>query len=376
MGYDQPRRTDTADDSSFLSSTLAGQLSRRSLLRRALALGAATPVIAGLLAACGSSSSSSSSSSSASSAATATSSSSTPSGSTATAAATTPAATAAASPSSVASPSASPTGSPQASVGSVTTGGPVTITKYKVEAVGKTGGKMIYGSPSDAKTLLSIITTDGPSFTVIDMIFEALTQGDPDNGQPMSWLAKSWEISADGLTYTFTLQDGVNWQDGQPLTANDVKFTYDLILNPDTKSSFTSDLQSKLKSMNVIDDTHIAFNLKAPNAAFLALSTTTGYEIIPQHILKDVPAAKLASDTFTTGAKGRTIGTGPFLFQEWVKDDHVLVVKNPNYWGGAPALDQWFYKVVPSSSVLTQQLRTGDVDFGAIQPADYASMTK
>jgi len=252
----------------------------------------------------------------------------------------------------------------------------VTITKYKVEAVGKTGGKMIYGSPSDAKTLLSIITTDGPSFTVIDMIFEALTQGDPDNGQPMSWLAKSWEISADGLTYTFTLQDGVNWQDGQPLTANDVKFTYDLILNPDTKSSFTSDLQSKLKSMNVIDDTHIAFNLKAPNAAFLALSTTTGYEIIPQHILKDVPAAKLASDTFTTGAKGRTIGTGPFLFQEWVKDDHVLVVKNPNYWGGAPALDQWFYKVVPSSSVLTQQLRTGDVDFGAIQPADYASMTK
>src|SRR5579875_3772684 len=111
-----------------------------------------------------------------------------------------------------------------------------------------------------------------------------------------------------------------------------------------------------------------------PVAPFLATNMETG--VVPQHILKDVEPSAIVQDSFSTGKKGRTIGSGPWIFEEWVKDDHITLNKNPNYFGGAPNLDQWIYKVVTNASVEVQQLKTGEIDYGSIQPSDYNDMQK
>src|SRR5579875_506694 len=332
---------------------LAQPLTRRRLLRRVAAFGAAAPVVAGLLAACGSSSSNAPASSSAATSTSA------GSQSTPAAAATTTAASTAQSAASSGSPAATP----------AQQGGE---THYTLEAPKHTGGTIIWGATSDAKVANPILSTDTSSGAIIDMMFEGIMQTDPSTALPVGDLAKSWEISSDGITYSFVLQDGVKWHDGQPFTANDVKFTYDLMLNPATKSVRYSTLEERIKSIDVTDDTHFTVTLLKPNSAFLG--TNMGYGIIPLHVLQNVKPADLASDPFTTGQKGRTIGTGPFMFEEWIKDDHVTEVKNPNYWRGAPDIDKWIYKVVPNQSVLTEQIKTGEVDYGGIQPSDVSSM--
>ncbi|MBX6343310.1 MAG: ABC transporter substrate-binding protein, partial [Thermomicrobiaceae bacterium] len=151
------------------------------------------------------------------------------------------------------------------------------------------------------------------------------------------------------------------------LTANDVKFTYDLFMNKATKSPRTSEMTERIKTVEVVDDHTVKFTLNAPAAPFLVDQMV--YGIVPQHVLKDVDPAKLAQDPFSTGQKGRTIGTGPFMFEEWVKDDHLTLAKNPKYWQGEPNLDRYVYKVVPDANVVAQQLKTGEIDYGAIEPS-------
>ena len=195
----------------------------------------------------------------------------------------------------------------------------------------------------------------------------------PQDASPQGDLAAKFDISSDGITYTFNLHDGINWQDGQPFSSADVKFTYDLHMNPDSGSPRTSELTERIDTFEAPDDKTIVVKLKSPNAAFLVSNMT--YDLVPQHILKDVDPKALAQDSFSTGQKGRTIGTGPFMFDEWVKDDHITLVKNPNYWEGEPNLDKYIYKVVPDQNVVAQQLKTGELDYGQIQEASVKEMS-
>lgn len=347
------------------SRAVPAHFSRRVLLRRGLLLGTGLPVVGGLLAACGSSSSSSGSSQSTASSSTA----STGAAATSTTTATSTSATsqaAAASPSASGSAQTSQSASPAASASSTS--------KYVIEPPKHTGGKLIWGAVSDAKTVNPVVVTDTSSGTIMAMIFNGVMQTDVNTTEPIGDLATKWEISTDGVTYSFTLRDGVKFHDGVPLTANDVKFTYELMLNPKTQSPRTAQLTDRIKSIDVVDDTHITYTLKKPVAPFLATNMETG--VVPQHILKDVQPSAIVQDSFSTGKKGRTIGSGPWIFEEWVKDDHITLNKNPNYFGGAPHLDQWIYKVVSNASVEVQQLKTGEIDYGGIQPSDYNDMQK
>lgn len=338
------------------------KLSRRCLLRWASAFGAA-PIVAGLLAACGGGGSSSTASSSTTTSTGAT------AASSASAATSPSAATVETSPSSSPMPSETPAGSPVAAASSA----PEPI-PYTIEKVGHQGGQVIYGDTLNIRTFNPLIVNDAGSGSAINMLFDSLTQLHPKDGSPLPQLATTWEISTDGITYIFTILDSVMWHDGQPFSAADAKFTYDLFLNPDTNSPRTSTLADAIQSVSAPDDSHVVFTLKGPNASFLTNDLSNG--IIPQHILKDVPPKQIAQHDFSSGTKGVTIGTGPFMFETFVESDHCTLVKNPNYWQGPPALDTWIHKYTSSSTVLTQQLKTGEVDYGGVQPADYADMQK
>ena len=228
------------------------------------------------------------------------------------------------------------------------------------------GGTVIESSFSDAEILNPLLSTDTASDDVEDMIFNGLVEIDVYDLSPVPDLAERWEVSDDNLTLTFYLRNDVTWHDGEPFTARDVKFTYDTILNTAVNSPRRADLVDVLTEdqIEVLDDYTIRFTLSQVDASFLV--TKCGYGIVPEHILGGLSAEEFNTSEFNTRSP---IGTGPFMFREWVKDDHIALVKNPDYFGGAPNIDFWYYKIVENQTVEYAQLQTGEVDFAAVTAA-------
>jgi peptide/nickel transport system substrate-binding protein len=228
------------------------------------------------------------------------------------------------------------------------------------------GGTVIESSFSDAEILNPLLSTDTASEDVEDMLFDGLVDIDVGNLSPVPDLAENWDISDDNLTFTFYLRNDVTWHDGEPFTARDVKFTYDTILDPDVNSPRRADVADVLtpEQIEVLDDYTIRFTLSQVDASFLV--TKCSYGIVPEHILGGLTPDEFNTAEFNTQSP---VGTGAFMFREWVKDDHIALVKNPDYFKGAPNIDFWYYKIVENQTVEYAQLQTGEVDLAAVTAA-------
>ena len=240
------------------------------------------------------------------------------------------------------------------------------------EPAAHAGGTLVQAAAADATTVNPILEADTVSADITALIFDALVEVDPASTEPRGDMAKSWEISTDAVTYTFTLQDGITWHDGSPFSSQDVKFTYDLHMNASSNSPHTAELTERVKSVDAPDNKTVVFTLAAPASPFLVNNMI--YEIVPQHILQSVDPKALAQHPFSTGKAGTTIGTGPFMFKEWVKDDHITLTKYSGYWRGEPHLDSFSLKVVPDVTTLVQQMQTGEVDYSGRDGVDEASV--
>jgi peptide/nickel transport system substrate-binding protein len=236
------------------------------------------------------------------------------------------------------------------------------------------GKDFVIGYIGDATSLNPVIATDGQSYIAEWPIFDSLVELDEKLGvKPL--LAESWEVSRDGLTYTFKLKKGVKWHDGKPFTAKDVAFTFYSVLDPKVTTPHRGyfdalvgfpELTNKdnpkkpeelaQKPIEVIDDHTIRFRLRYPYGAFLAVLVNPRAGIIPEHILR-------GQDLNTAEYNRKPIGTGPFKFVEWKRGERIVLEANPDYHAGRPALDRLIYRVIPDTVVLLQELRAGGVDF-------------
>src|SRR5262245_51326224 len=232
---------------------------------------------------------------------------------------------------------------------------------------------MVIGLSGDATSLNPVVATDSMSYIAEWPLFDSLLELDAKLGvKPL--LAESWEVSRDGLTYTFKLKKGVRWHDGKPFTARDVAFTFYSVLDPKVTTPHRAyfdalvgfpQLSSKAKPkkpdefaqkpIDVIDDHTVRFRLRYPYGAFLAVLVSPRAGIIPEHLLKGV-------DLNTAEFNRKPVGTGPFRFVEWKRGDRLVMEANPTYHGGRPALDRVIYRVIPDAVVLLQELRAGGVD--------------
>jgi ABC-type transport system substrate-binding protein len=190
------------------------------------------------------------------------------------------------------------------------------------------------------------------------------------NLDPTQSLAQSWEI-ANGTQITFKLRTGINFTDGTPFNADAVKFNIERNLDPNTKAAAFAAM-SAIDSVQVIDPTTIVFKLKEPNAALLTNLGDRGGAIISPAALQ-----KYGKDY------GRNpVGTGPFIFKEWVQSDHITVTKNPNYWAKdsagtlLPYLDQLRWNVVPDPTVALANLDAGTADVLALSYGDVDNISK
>jgi len=225
------------------------------------------------------------------------------------------------------------------------------------------GGKLIEGTISDISSFAVLNSGDTASSQMIWLLFDGLLSLNA-NGDNLPQLASALPtVSSDQLTFTFKLRPNLKWSDGQPITADDVAFTYALMYSPDTKdyvSRYRANLEGFMQSVTATDPQTVVFKFSKVLANFV--DTHCRYGILPKHILGSVTPKALNTHDFFT--KGPTVSSGVFKFNRWDKGQQVVLERNDNYWAGASHLDQYIFKVVTDAVVLAQQLKTGELDTG------------
>lgn len=188
------------------------------------------------------------------------------------------------------------------------------------------------------------------------LLFNGLTAHDGDN-QVIPGLAESWDYDEENFTYTFHIRDGVKWHDGEPFTANDVKFTIEAIMNPDNGSENAPNYED-VESITVIDDNTVAFKLAEPNVAFLEYMTMA---ILPQHLLE-------GEDMQESAFFRNPVGTGPYKLESWDVGQAIVMTKNEDYYLGAPKIDTLIFKIVGDDNAQAIQLESGELDMALLDP--------
>jgi peptide/nickel transport system substrate-binding protein len=228
-----------------------------------------------------------------------------------------------------------------------------------------TEGVLRFSLGGEVSVLNPILSTDTASSAVEGTIFTGMVKVN-EKLEMVPDLAERWDVSKDGKIWTFHLRKDVKWHDGVPFTAEDVKFTFDSILDPKVNSVRRSDyiIDGKPIQFKVVDKYTLQAVLPKPFAPFLVHA---GMSVIPKHLLE-------GKDINTAEFNRKPVGTGPFIFKEWKSGDHVTVVRNANYYLGKPLLKEIVYKVIPDENSALVALEAGEIDDSGIPPKDYKRM--
>ena len=223
------------------------------------------------------------------------------------------------------------------------------------------GGTLTVGFPADAATFDPRFSVIFSERQVMYPVYNTLTKLGPDFSINPE-LATSWEVLDGGKRIVFKLREGVKFHDGTEFDANAVKWNIDSRLDEATKSPQRKQLVNVVESVEVIDRYTVEFNLLGPFPALMGmLAQRVGFVVSPT-------AARKHGEEFGSNP----VGTGPFLFKEWVRGSHVRLERNPDYWEeGLPYLDKIDYEDVAGSVVGIQRLVTGEIDYvGQLSPND------
>jgi len=221
---------------------------------------------------------------------------------------------------------------------------------------------------SDIDTLNPITTqTDNAQWLAYNMINEGLLVLDNFTLTLKPRLAESWEISPDKLTYTFHLRKDVKWHDGVPFTADDVKYTYDKLMDPKVDAAPLRSYFTTVKSCEVLDPYTIRFVTTEPYFKMLEVMGTY-LVIVPKHVLEK------GEPDFNKHPFGRhPIGTGPYKFVRWDTGAQIVVERNDDYWGGPTHYPKrLIFQIIEEPYVAAQLLKKGEIDaFDRVSPIQW-----
>ncbi|MFT4199085.1 MAG: ABC transporter substrate-binding protein [Pseudoxanthomonas sp.] len=188
--------------------------------------------------------------------------------------------------------------------------------------------------------------------------------------KPVPVLARSWQVSADGLTWTFDLQPNVLWHDGQPFTADDVVFSFDDFY-PATEPRQDAIKREYFQRVEAIGPTQVRFVLKKPFAPLLDMLGSGIQPVVAKHVYAG------HGDYRGNPANLHPIGTGPFVFKEWKRGAYIRLERNPHYWKpGLPYLDAVVFQVIPDAASRAAAFERGDVQVLRSGDADYADLER
>ncbi len=237
-------------------------------------------------------------------------------------------------------------------------------------------------------TLDPAAASSADEFLVLRNVCEGLVDADPVTNEPVPALAESWDVSDDGLVYTFHLRSGVTFSDGSSFEAADVKYSFDRLANRETGTSYTAGLvlgvvagwsdvrpatpkvgdgtptpepvtpATSISGVQVIDDSTVQITLSSPVSAFLERMTLPGADVV----------AEGSGDNadFSTNP----VCTGPYVVSDFQAQQSVTLTANENYWNGAPDVKTVLIRVIPDKSVQMLEYEAGNLDIVAVPPSD------
>ncbi|MDY7224119.1 ABC transporter substrate-binding protein [Halalkalibacterium halodurans] len=242
---------------------------------------------------------------------------------------------------------------------------------------------LIFARGGDSVSLDYASVTDGESSRVTKQIFETLIEFERDSFEIGPGLAHSWDMSEDGLRYTFYLEEGVTFHDGTPFNAEAVKVNFERWADPDHPYAFVDegynysvygtqfggfkgDPGHVIEEINVVNEYEIEFVLSEPLGSFLQNMGMSYFAM----------TSPAAFEEYGAAINENPVGTGPFKFVSWTRDDSIVLEKNEEYWKeGLPKLDKIIFQVIPDNSARLTALRSGQIDImDGLNPDDVAQV--
>jgi peptide/nickel transport system substrate-binding protein len=231
-------------------------------------------------------------------------------------------------------------------------------------AAAQKGGVLTLVAASETPALLSLVNSASLVFSA--KVTEGLLEFDFDM-KPQPLLATSWDVAADGLTYTFKLREGVKWHDGEDFTSEDAAFSISVLkkLHPRGRTTF-----AQVKAIETPDKYTLILHLEKPTPYLLAALSSEESPIVPKHRYGDADPLVHVNNT-------APVGTGPYVFKEWVRGSHVIWDRNPNYWDRSlPNIDRLVAKFISDPAARTVAYEVGDVDLGYRTPVPYRDVER
>jgi peptide/nickel transport system substrate-binding protein len=261
-----------------------------------------------------------------------------------------------------------------------------------------TGDWLVVHSLSDPEQLNPLTSNDAASSTILQYIFQSLLTRDPRTLELKPLLAERPAISADKLTYTFRIRRDARFQDGQPLTGEDVLFSIKAIKCPLVNAPFLRVYFNSVINARLVDPFTIEFNIKEPY--FLNESVLGGIDVLPRHyydpesLLKDVSVAdfdkpidrqpenvKRFADQFNKNYSRHPMGSGPYRLAGWQTGREIELVRDPKYWGygkegvDQPLVDKQKYRIINNMDAALVTLKSGGLDEMGLTPIQHVRGT-
>jgi len=222
------------------------------------------------------------------------------------------------------------------------------------------------GWTTEPDNLNPFVGYEQSSYELYHVAYDFLTDYNDQYLSTAPGLAESWTKSADGLTWTFKIRQGVKWSDGVPLTAKDIAFSYMYQKKLDL-TAFLSSLDG-IKTVTAPDDTTVVITCERPKADVLSMWVP----IVPEHIWSKFKTYDEATKYLNSPP---VVGSGPFQIVEWQKGKFIRCVANKDYWGGKPKIDQLVFQVYTNQDTLAQDLKLGTIDLAIdIPPAQVKAL--
>ena len=218
------------------------------------------------------------------------------------------------------------------------------------------GDWVINRLPVEPQTLNPVLeTADAYTQQIVGAVFESLLDSDKDTFELKPMLAESYEISDDHLTYTFTMRKDATFSDGVPVTAHDVKFTFDAIQNPANETADLRNYFQDVTNVELLDDYTVRFTCAKPY--FRHVIMLSGMPIFPKHIYEQ-------GDFNTSPNNRKPIGSGPYVFETWQTNQQIVLARNDKYWNPERAghVDKLVYKIITDNNAAFQVLEKQEID--------------
>ncbi|WP_011581735.1 ABC transporter substrate-binding protein [Chelativorans multitrophicus] len=217
----------------------------------------------------------------------------------------------------------------------------------------------------DAYTMDPAKHSNFPTANILFQIYDGLI-AEGENGELVPALAESWS-NPDELTWRFKLREGVTFHNGEPFNAEAVKLSFERALDPEFKAPYFSRI-SHIKAVEVVDEYTVDFKTEEPFPTMLLSLYEASFPalIVPPAYAKENDGASIAA---------HPVGTGPYKFVEWLKDERVVLEANPDYWGGKPAIDKVVFRPIAETRTRIAELTSGGADIIVdVPPEDIAAL--